>query len=49
LGTRTEQYTMARAIIGGLMTSVVLTTLIVPAADPLVYYRHKASKNQYAA
>ncbi len=38
LGTGAEQYTpMARAIIGGLTSSVVLTIFIVPAAYLLVY------------
>jgi hydrophobic/amphiphilic exporter-1 (mainly G- bacteria), HAE1 family len=38
LGTGGEQYTpMARAIIGGLTSSVVLTVFIVPAAYLLVY------------
>jgi HAE1 family hydrophobic/amphiphilic exporter-1 len=38
LGTGSEQYApMARAIIGGLTTSVILTIFIVPAAYLLVY------------
>ena len=38
LGTGAEQYTpMARAIIGGLTSSVLLTIFIVPAAYLLVY------------
>jgi multidrug efflux pump subunit AcrB len=38
LGTGAEQYTpMARAIIGGLTSSVILTVFIVPAAYLLVY------------
>jgi hydrophobic/amphiphilic exporter-1 (mainly G- bacteria), HAE1 family len=38
LGTGAEQYApMARAIIGGLTSSVVLTIFIVPAAYLLVY------------
>jgi multidrug efflux pump subunit AcrB len=38
LGTGAEQYTpMARAIIGGLTSSVLLTVFIVPAAYLLVY------------
>jgi multidrug efflux pump subunit AcrB len=38
LGTGGEQYTpMARAIIGGLTSSVILTVFIVPAAYLLVY------------
>jgi hydrophobic/amphiphilic exporter-1 (mainly G- bacteria), HAE1 family len=40
LGTGAEQYTpMARAIIGGLTSSVILTVFIVPAAYVLVYGR----------
>jgi HAE1 family hydrophobic/amphiphilic exporter-1 len=40
LGTGGEQYTpMARAIIGGLTSSVLLTVFIVPAAYVLVYRR----------
>jgi len=43
LGTGAEQYTpMARAIIGGLTSSVLLTIFIVPAAYLLVYGRRKA-------
>jgi multidrug efflux pump subunit AcrB len=42
LGTGAEQYTpMARAIIGGLTSSVLLTIFIVPAAYLLVYGKHK--------
>jgi hydrophobic/amphiphilic exporter-1 (mainly G- bacteria), HAE1 family len=42
LGTGAEQYTpMARAIIGGLTSSVVLTIFIVPAAYLLIYGRKK--------
>jgi hydrophobic/amphiphilic exporter-1 (mainly G- bacteria), HAE1 family len=42
LGTGAEQYTpMARAIIGGLTSSVLLTIFIVPAAYLLVYGRKK--------
>jgi hydrophobic/amphiphilic exporter-1 (mainly G- bacteria), HAE1 family len=42
LGTGAEQYTpMARAIIGGLTSSVLLTIFIVPAAYLLVYGRNK--------
>jgi multidrug efflux pump subunit AcrB len=38
LGTGAEQYTpMARAIIGGLTSSVILTIFIVPAAYLLIY------------
>jgi hydrophobic/amphiphilic exporter-1 (mainly G- bacteria), HAE1 family len=40
LGTGSEQYApMARAIIGGLTSSVILTVFIVPAAYLLVYGR----------
>ncbi len=40
LGTGAEQYTpMARAIIGGLTSSVILTVFIVPAAYVLVFGR----------
>jgi hydrophobic/amphiphilic exporter-1 (mainly G- bacteria), HAE1 family len=42
LGTGAEQYTpMARAIIGGLASSVLLTIFIVPAAYLLVYGKRK--------
>jgi multidrug efflux pump subunit AcrB len=45
LGTGAEQYTpMARAIIGGLTSSVILTIFIVPAAYLLVYGGRKNSK-----
>src|SRR5208337_4431907 len=45
LGTGAEQYTpMARAIIGGLTSSVLLTIFIVPAAYLLVYGRRKSSR-----
>jgi multidrug efflux pump subunit AcrB len=44
LGTGAEQYTpMARAIIGGLTSSVILTIFIVPAAYLLVYGGRKLS------
>jgi hydrophobic/amphiphilic exporter-1 (mainly G- bacteria), HAE1 family len=44
LGTGGEQYTpMARAIIGGLTSSVLLTVFIVPAAYLLVYGRRQAN------
>jgi HAE1 family hydrophobic/amphiphilic exporter-1 len=43
LGTGAEQYApMARAIIGGLTTSVMFTVFIVPAAYLLVYGRRRA-------
>ena len=43
LGTGAEQYTpMARAIIGGLTSSVLLTVFIVPAAYLLVYRRKRS-------
>ena len=42
LGTGAEQYTpMARAIIGGLTSSVLLTVFIVPAAYLLIYGRRR--------
>jgi len=45
LGTGAEQYTpMARAIIGGLTSSVILTIFIVPAAYMLVYGGRKVSR-----
>ena len=54
LGTGSEQYApMARAIIGGLTSSVILTVFIVPAAYLLVYGRKsrqqpaKASEQAY--
>ena len=44
LGTGSEAYApLARAIIGGLAVSVVLTVFIVPAAYYLVYRRHEKS------
>ncbi len=44
LGTGGEQYTpMARAIIGGLTSSVLLTVFIVPAAYVLVYGRKNSN------
>ncbi len=50
LGTGAEQYApMARAIIGGLTTSVVLTLFIVPAAYILVYGRKRPSPALAAA
>jgi Cu/Ag efflux pump CusA len=43
LGTGSEQYApLARAIIGGLTSSVLLTVFIVPAAYLLVYRRRPA-------
>jgi multidrug efflux pump subunit AcrB len=46
LGTGGEQYTpMARAIIGGLTSSVLLTVFIVPAAYLLVYGRRQPATN----
>jgi multidrug efflux pump subunit AcrB len=42
LGTGAEQYApMARAIIGGLTSSVILTVFIVPAAYLLIYRRRE--------
>jgi len=47
LGTGGEQYTpMARAIIGGLTSSVILTVFIVPAAYLLVYGRKERNAPQ---
>ena len=47
LGTGGEQYTpMARAIIGGLTSSVILTVFIVPAAYLLVYRRRRPNASQ---
>jgi multidrug efflux pump subunit AcrB len=47
LGEGGEQYTpMARAIIGGLTSSVILTVFIVPAAYLLVYGRKKSNVSQ---
>jgi len=44
LGAGGEQYTpMARAIIGGLTSSVILTVFIVPAAYVLVYRRRRVT------
>jgi multidrug efflux pump subunit AcrB len=43
LGTGAEQYApMAKAIIGGLTTSVLLTVFIVPAAYVLIYQHRRA-------
>jgi Cu/Ag efflux pump CusA len=45
LGTGSEAYApLARAIIGGLLVSVVLTVVIVPAAYLLVYRRRKPAE-----
>jgi multidrug efflux pump subunit AcrB len=50
LGTGAEQYTpMARAIIGGLISSVVLTIFIVPAAYVLAYGNEKRPGNEAPA
>jgi len=51
LGTGAEQYTpMARAIIGGLTSSVLLTVFIVPAAYLLVYgKKRRGAEPQEAA
>jgi len=44
LGTGSEQYApLARAIIGGLTTSVILTVYIVPAAYLIVYRRSRGN------
>jgi multidrug efflux pump subunit AcrB len=48
MGTGSEQYApMARAIIGGLTSSVVLTIFIVPAAYLLIY-RRRENHRQHA-
>jgi multidrug efflux pump subunit AcrB len=45
MGTGSEQYApMARAIIGGLTSSVILTVFIVPAAYLLVYRRKSGNR-----
>jgi multidrug efflux pump subunit AcrB len=50
LGTGAEQYTpMARAIIGGLISSVILTIFIVPAAYVLAYGNQKRTGNETPA
>ena len=50
LGTGAEQYTpMARAIIGGLISSVILTIFIVPAAYVLAYGNKKRPGNETPA
>ncbi len=47
LGTGSEQYApMARAIIGGLTSSVILTVFIVPAAYLVVYGRKNRRRSQ---
>lgn len=47
MGTGAEQYTpMARAIIGGLTSSVLLTIFIVPAAYLVVYGRRKGETTE---
>ena len=46
LGTGSEQYApLARAIIGGLIVSVVLTVFLVPAAYLLIYGRRAAAQS----
>jgi multidrug efflux pump subunit AcrB len=50
LGTGSEAYApLARAIIGGLAVSVVLTVFIVPAAYYLVYRRRDEAERNLAA
>jgi multidrug efflux pump subunit AcrB len=50
LGTGTEAYApLARAIIGGLAVSVVLTVFIVPAAYYIVYRRQEEHAKNLAA
>jgi multidrug efflux pump subunit AcrB len=50
LGTGAEQYTpMARAIIGGLTSSVILTVFIVPAAYLLAYGKKKQPGSEASA
>jgi multidrug efflux pump subunit AcrB len=45
MGTGSEQYApMARAIIGGLTSSVALTIFIVPAAYLLIYRRRERTQ-----
>jgi hydrophobic/amphiphilic exporter-1 (mainly G- bacteria), HAE1 family len=49
LGTGSEAYApLARAIIGGLAVSVVLTVFIVPAAYVIVYGRRRLSAGEEA-
>jgi multidrug efflux pump subunit AcrB len=46
LGTGSEQYTpLARAIIGGLTTSVIFTVFLVPAAYLVMYRPGSARPN----
>ncbi len=48
LGTGSEAYApLARAIIGGLLVSVVLTVFVVPAAY-LIVYRGRAANAEVA-
>jgi multidrug efflux pump subunit AcrB len=50
LGTGSEAYApLARAIIGGLAVSVVLTVFIVPAAYFLLYRRQETAATSFAA
>ena len=50
LGTGSEAYApLARAIIGGLAVSVVLTVFIVPAAYYIVYRRQEERARRGAA
>jgi multidrug efflux pump subunit AcrB len=50
MGTGSEQYApMARTIIGGLTSSVILTVFIVPAAYLLVYGRKDRLRNEQQA
>jgi hydrophobic/amphiphilic exporter-1 (mainly G- bacteria), HAE1 family len=50
LGTGSEQYApMARAIIGGLTSSVILTVFIVPAAYLLVYGKKDRNRSEGAS
>jgi multidrug efflux pump subunit AcrB len=49
LGTGAEQYApMAKAIIGGLTSSVLLTVFIVPAAYLLIYRNRKPQEPVHA-
>jgi multidrug efflux pump subunit AcrB len=49
LGTGAEQYApMARAIIGGLTSSVILTVFIVPAAYLLIYRNRRPTEPVHA-